>query len=183
MASRSSQLVARDRRLVVVVQRRVLGDREVEHEPVALAILGNVADAGVGRPRAAIARVTSTPCRSIAPGVRHRACRRAPGSARSDRCRRRLRCRRSRRRRTSIDSPRTASRPRSSRTHRSRTARIFSPGMRGAALDVEQHLAADHQLGEAALARALAVDRSRPSCRAAAPRCGPRPRAPRAACA
>ena len=32
-------------------------------------------------------------------------------------------------------------------------------GMRGAALDVEQHVAPDHQLGQAALARALAVDR------------------------
>ena len=31
--------------------------------------------------------------------------------------------------------------------------------MRGAARDVEQHLAPDHQLGQAALAGALAVDR------------------------
>ena len=33
------------RRLVVVVQRDVLGDREVEHEPAALPVLGDVADA------------------------------------------------------------------------------------------------------------------------------------------
>ena len=35
--------------LRVVVQRDVLGDRELEHEPAALAVLGDVADPGVER--------------------------------------------------------------------------------------------------------------------------------------
>ncbi len=39
---------------LVVVQRAVLGEREVEHEAVALAILRDVADARLGRARAAM---------------------------------------------------------------------------------------------------------------------------------
>ena len=38
------------RRLVVVVQRDVLGEREVEHEPAPVAVLGDVADPGVEHP-------------------------------------------------------------------------------------------------------------------------------------
>ena len=61
--------------------------------------------------------------------------------------------------RTASERPRTASRPRSSRTHRSLHREHRLAGVRRRPRDVEQHLAADHQLGEAALARALAVDR------------------------
>ena len=40
--------------MVVVVQRDVLGEREVEHEPAPLAVLGNVAEAGVQAVAAAL---------------------------------------------------------------------------------------------------------------------------------
>ena len=94
----------------------------------------------------------------------------APRPARSARCRRRPRCRRSRRR---ARSSRARARPRGRgrRAPAGRcTASTVSPGVRGAALDVEQHLAADHQLGQAALASRPRGRSSRPSRRAAAPR-------------
>ena len=46
-APREEPAVARVRRLGVVVEGEVLGQREVEHEPAPLAVLGDVADAGV----------------------------------------------------------------------------------------------------------------------------------------
>ena len=52
-------------RLVVVVQRDVLGDRELQHEPAALPVLGDVADPGVEH--AARARVRRPPRRRRRP--------------------------------------------------------------------------------------------------------------------
>ena len=83
------------RLLVVVVQGDVLGEREVEHEAAALAILRDVADADVEDLARAVR--PSPPCRR--PGRARRpasAARSGRRSARSDRCRRLRRCRRSR---------------------------------------------------------------------------------------
>ena len=107
---------ARVRRLAVVVQGEVLGEREVEHEPAALAVLGDVADAGVERARA------RSRAGDVARRRRDRPARRPaqPGDRldqlASGRCRRRRRCRRSRPRAPRTTTPRTASSPRSS-TH------------------------------------------------------------------
>ena len=171
----------RDRRLVVVVQRRVLGDREVEHEAVALAILRDVPDAGVrGLARGRARHVDAV--QLDAPGVRRRACRRAPGSARSGRCRRRPRCRRSRRR----ARPSRARAPRPGRDRRAPTDRAPRAPSRRDARRRARRRAAPRARPSARPGRARSRPRgrsSRPSCRAAAPRCGRRRRAPRAACA
>ena len=58
-AVREEPAPLRVRRLLVVVQRDVLGDRELEHEAAPLAVLGDVADAGVEHP--ADARCRSRP--------------------------------------------------------------------------------------------------------------------------
>ena len=150
--------------LAVVVQRDVLGDREVEHEAATLPILGNVTEAGVEVLR-----------------VRRRASRRRP-RARS--------CPASGRRspviasissvcplpstpaiptispsRTSKETPRTFSMPRSSRTCSSSTARSGSPGVQPALLDAKQHLAPDHEPREPLLGRARGRHRLDVPCR------------------
>ena len=68
-------------------------------------------------------------------------------------------------------------------TSRSSTSSSGSPAARRLLLDAEQHVAADHQLGEARLRGALGRRPCRPSCRAAARSRGRRCPAPRAACA
>ena len=61
--AREEPAEARVRRLRVVVQRDVLGDRELEHEPAPLPVLGNVPDSGVERrPRRRRARVRDRRC-------------------------------------------------------------------------------------------------------------------------
>ena len=52
---------ARVRRLVVVVEREVLGQREVEHEPAPVAVLGDVARARRRANRGRSSPVTSSP--------------------------------------------------------------------------------------------------------------------------
>ena len=83
------------RLLAVVVQRDVLGERELEHEAAPLAILGDVAHAGVELSRAA-SPVTSRAVDRDRAGVGRAQARDAPRSARSARSRRPRRARRSR---------------------------------------------------------------------------------------
>ena len=120
----------RVRRLRVVVQRDVLRDRELEHEPAPLPVLGDVADAGVEHPprrrlvqlaagdldrrplacfrRPVIASISSVwplPSTPAMPTI-------SPA-------------------RTSKEMPRTLAMPRSSLTWRSSTASRTSPGCAG----------------------------------------------------
>ena len=63
-----SQPCSRVGRLAVVVQREVLGQGELEHEPAPLAVLGDVPDSGVdASPRRQRARRTRWPPTAIVP--------------------------------------------------------------------------------------------------------------------
>ena len=125
-ASRSAS-----RRLAVVVQRDVLGEREVEHEAAALAVLRDVAEPGLEVISARSRCVTSSPPTTTRP-----ASGRAQAGERLDQLGLAVavdagdaddlaaRARRS-------ETPRTFSRPRSSRTCRSSTSRSGSPASAG----------------------------------------------------
>ena len=121
----------RVRRLRVVVQRDVLGERELEHEAAALPVLGDVTDARRRAHRVQTRRWSSRPATRMPP----RSGARSPVSASissvwplpstpamptiSPA-------------RTSKETPRTFSMPRSSDTWRSRTSSRTSPGSAGA---------------------------------------------------
>ena len=152
-AAGNSQPNLRVGRAPVVVQGDVLGDRELEHEAAPLPVLGNVAEPGLEVP-------VSARGRDVLAGDRH-ASRRRPcagpssrRSARSARCRRCRRARRSRRpgRRARGRAP-SRSRGRRTRAGPS-TSSSVSRRIRRALLDAQQHLAPDHQAGEALLGRA-----------------------------
>ena len=151
---------ARDRLALVVVQRAVLGQAEVEHEAVALAVLRGCARCRLGGALRGDACVTSRVARAGSCPRRRGACRRPPRRARSARCRRRRRCRRSR--------------PRAPRSERPRTVSMLavvehvevvdrrapaSPGCAAPRSTSESTRPPDHQLGEAALGRPGRVDR------------------------
>ena len=157
--ARRQQAAAREARAAVLAQREVLGEREVEHEAAAVAVLGDVADAG----RRALPR---TPAPRDVPAVdADRPA--APGAQAGDRLDQLALAvvvdagdaPRSRRRAPSRTSPRTAGRPRSSRRRGRATSSSGSPAARRALLDAEEHVAADHQPGEAAPPCALGLDR------------------------
>ena len=130
-ALREEPAVARRRRMVVVVESEVLGQREVEHEAAPLPVLGDVPESRVEALLAGVAgdvlvadRRSSPPSTSAGPRSRR--------SAPSARCRRRPRSRRSRRRLTSNETSRTCSMPRSSSTVSPSTASSGSVGCAGA---------------------------------------------------
>ena len=138
------------------MQDAVLGQGEGEHEPVALAILGNVADAGVrGLPGRRTRDVDAM--RSMGPRRRG-----AHAGERLDELALPI----------AVDAGDRDDLARAQvhgeAAHGVQAAVVAHPevahrehvlaGVRVAARDVEQHLAADHQLGQAALAGACAVD-------------------------
>ena len=149
-ASATSQPRRDDRRLAVVAQREVLGQREVEHQPAPVAVLGDVADAGVEWTRARRAPRDVVPADRDPSRTRRRAARRSPRPARAGRCRRR--------RRSPTISPaahrqrQAAARPRARgrrATRRSSHLEHRLAGLGGRLLDAQQHVAADHQPREA----------------------------------
>ena len=84
--------------------------------------------------------------------------------------------------RRSASTPLTASRPRSSRTWRSSTSSIGSPGLTCVLVHPQQHVAAHHQPREALPRWRPRWARCRSAFRAAARSRGRRSRAPRSAC-
>ena len=115
-----------------------------------MAVLRHMADADDG---ASALRVASAQAAMLAvdAGFRRRsagACRRAPRAARTGRCRRRRRRRGSRLRASAKETSSTRMTPRSSRTTRLRASSATCAGMGGALVDLQDHLAADHRVGE-----------------------------------
>ena len=147
-------------RVAEVVQREVLGERELEHEPAALAVLGDVPDARLEHGRARCACVTSVPASDDA--AARRACAR-PGD-RLDELGLAVAV-------DAGDARRSRPRARSKRdaAHRLEPAVVDDvevldleqrlAGRRRRLVDAQQHLAPDHQPREPLLGRALARNR------------------------
>ena len=151
------------RLLVVVVQREILRKREVEDETSSLTILRDVSDdRGRGSPSRP-APVTSAPATWTDPAVGRRSPDKTSTSSDcpfpstpamptiSPAC-------------TVNDSPRTFSTPRSSLARTSSTWSIAAPGLGVDFSTLKQHLAPDHEAGEAGLGRSFSGRRSRSSC-------------------
>ena len=145
------------------MQREVLGEGELEHEPAALPILGDVPDPRLEHAsrgdRGGVERAAADgdPCRSSAgrrPVIASMSSvwplPSTPAIATISPAR------------TANETPRTFSSPRSSKTCRSLTSSATSPGVVGCLLDAKQHVATDHHAGEPLLGRALARNRVDP---------------------
>ena len=152
------------RRVVVVGQDEVVGDREREDEPEPVAVGRDVAGAEVGHlARAEVRDVLAVERdRALATAC---AGRRSPRRARPGRCRRRRRCRRSRRP-GSRSRPRGRPRCRGRRGPSGRSTVEADVGRVGlAAVDDELDVAADHQRGEVLLVGLRRAGAGRRPCR------------------
>ena len=138
----------------VLAQGEVLRQREVEHQPAQLAVLGDVRHAGVAGGAHAAGRQTSSPAIPMLPDSASRrpaiastsSCWPLPSTPASATISPP---------RTVSETPRTASRSRSSRTWRSSTSSTGSPTACVRLLHPQQHVAPDHQAREALLGGAL----------------------------